>query len=272
MTDLALTTAARLNVVESLEQMTLACAEAIVAGQSVRLDTSTGRFTKANATTVAEARAYGMAVRSAAAGEGVTAIRRGVIDGYALAALNYDADVFLSDTDGMPADAPGEITTVIGKVIPGAMTALGTAQDKLLRVDYSEGGGGGGLVIESKVTLTSELLAASVDKWVFIADRPYAVTLVTEIHSVVGGSGAVLRPRKVTAAGTDAPGAAAGATVKELTAADIDLTTTVNTTQTPALTATGADLLLAVGDKIGLNLGGTLTGLVGQIVITLEPR
>jgi len=103
-------------------------------------------------------------------------------------------------------------------------------------------------------------------------DRAYAVVLIEEIHSVVGGSGAVVRPRKVTAAGTDAPGAAAGATVKELTAADIDLTTTIDTAQTPALSATGADLLLADGDKIGLNLGGTLTGLVGQLVITLEPR
>jgi hypothetical protein len=32
-----------------------------------------------------------------------------------------------------------------------------------------------------------------------------------------------------------------------------------------------ADLLLADGDKIGLDFSGTLTGLVGQLVIHLKP-
>jgi hypothetical protein len=264
MTDLALVTANRLYLVESLEQMTLPAVEAIVAGQSVRIDTSTGKFTKANGTTAAEKRAYGMALKTVAAGQPVTAVRKGVVDGYDLSGLAYDADVYLSDTDGMPADAAGTVERKIAKVIPAFATTLGTAADKLLRVDYNEGEQSQVLVV------TSELLAASVDKWMFVADRPYQVTGVREIHSVVGGSGAVVRPRKVTAAGTDAPGAAAGTTVKELTAADIGLETTINTTQSPALSATAADLLLAAGDKIGLNLGGTLTGLVGSISIILK--
>ncbi len=267
MTDIALVTANKVEVVESLEQMTLPAAEAITAGMAVRLDTSTGKFTKANATVAAENRAYGIATRTVIAGQAVTAIRRGVMDGWDLSGLDYDALVHLSNTDGRLADAAGTIPSVAGRVIPGSATTLGAAYDKLLHVDFTGEGAGAGV---APVVVTAELLAASVDKWVFVADRPYQVLSVQEVHSVVGGSGAVVRPRKVTAAGTAAPGDSAGATVKELTAADIDLTATINVVQDAALAATAADLLLADGDKIGLNLGGTLTGLVGVIVITLK--
>jgi len=123
----------------------------------------------------------------------------------------------------------------------------------------------------SNFTITTELLAASVDKWVYVANQPCKVVAIREVHSVVGGSGAVVTPRKVTAAGTAAPGDAAGATVIELTAAAIGLETTINVSQTAGLSATAADLLLAVGDKIGLNFAGTLTGLVGSLSIELQP-
>jgi len=269
MADLALITAGILNVMESLEQITLPLAEAINVGQAVRLDTSTGKLTKANATTAAEARAYGILVSKDAAGAVGTALRRGIIDGYNLAALNYDAAIYLSDTDGTLATTAGSETLVVGRMVPATAVTLGTAYDKLLHLDF---GVIGSVMNTAPLIVTTELLAASVDKWVFVADRAYEVVAIEEVHSVVGGSGAVARPRKVTAAGTDAPGAAAGATVKELTAADIDLTATVNVVQEPALTATGADLLLADGDKIGVNMGGTLTGLVGLLTIILEPR
>lgn len=137
MADIALTTAARVEVVESIEQMTLPAAEAITPGAPVRLDTSTGKFTNANGTTTGEARVYGIATGGAAiaAGEPVTAIRQGVMDGFALSGLNYDAAVYLSDTDGRLADAAGTVSTVVGRVIPGTSTTLGTSYDKLLLVD-----------------------------------------------------------------------------------------------------------------------------------------
>lgn len=121
--------------------------------------------------------------------------------------------------------------------------------------------------VESFVT---ELLAASVDKWIYVSRGNSRVLGFREVHSVIGGSGAVVTPRKVTAAGTAAPGDAAGATVKELTTAAIGLETTINVTQTPTNTATAADLLLADGDKIGLNFAGTLTGLVGSLTVYVQ--
>lgn len=266
MADIALVTANKVEVVESFEQMTLPAAEAITAGMAVRVDTN-GKFTKANATIASENRVYGIATRTVAAGQALTAIRKGVMDGWDLSGLAYDAPVYLSDTDGRLADAAGTIPSVAGRVVPGTATTLGTAYDKLLLVDFAANAAGDAI---APVVVTSELLAASVDKWVFVADRAYQVLSVKEVHSVIGGSGAVVRPRKVTAAGTDAPGAAASTTVKELTQADFDLTSTIDTVVSGTLSATASDLLLAAGDKIGLNFGGTLTGLVGVIAITLK--
>jgi hypothetical protein len=152
-----------------------------------------------------------------------------------------------------------------------AVTAVTSVTGATVVASTADGLSQNGNKVADEFAVVTDLMAASVDKWVFVADRAYQVIGFKEVHSVVGGSGAVVRPRKVTAAGTAAPGDAAGATVKELTTADIDLTATVNVVQTPTVSATAADMLLAAGDKIGLNLGGTLTGLVGQLVIFLRP-
>lgn len=94
------------GVVEATQSRTLPAGEAITAGQAVRIDTSTGKFTKANATSEAEARVYGIAANTAAAGFPVQAVRRGVLDiGNGLGGMSYDADVYLSNTDGGIADA-----------------------------------------------------------------------------------------------------------------------------------------------------------------------
>jgi hypothetical protein len=134
MANLSVVTAGKIEVVESIEQMTLPAAEAIVAGAPVRQDTTSGRFTNANGTTAPESRAYGIATRSVAAGEAVTAIAQGVLDGFDLSALAFDAAIFLSDTDGRLADAAGTVSVTAGRVIPGTSATLGTAHDKLLRV------------------------------------------------------------------------------------------------------------------------------------------
>lgn len=135
MTDIALVTANTVHVVESVIQMTLPAAEAITAGNAVRIDTTAGTFTKANGTTAGEARIYGIAVKTVAAGLPVTAIRKGVMDGWDLSTLNYDAAVYLSNTDGTLADGAGSVSTVVGRVIPTTSETLGTSYKKILFVD-----------------------------------------------------------------------------------------------------------------------------------------
>lgn len=134
MADLALVTADRVRIVESIEQMTLPAAEAITAGMAVRVDPTTGRFTKANGSAAGEARIWGIADQTVIAGQTLTAIRRGVMDGWDLDGLDYDDPVYLSNTDGILADTAGTVSTVIGRVIPGTSATLGNAYDKLLHI------------------------------------------------------------------------------------------------------------------------------------------
>lgn len=262
MADIALVTAARVRIVESILQATLPAAETIVAGAPVRIDTS-GKFANGNATTAIEADAYGAASRSVVAGEALTAVRLGVLDGYALSGVHGSA-VYLSDTDARIATTAGTFVNRIGTVIPGWAQQVGVAADKFLLVDFQSGAGATG----GMFTVTDDLIAASVDEWVFVAPAACQLVAIGEIHNVVGGSGAAVTPRRVTAAGTDAPGASAGATVIELTAAAIDLTATINVAQSPAVETTAGANVFAAGDKLGHNFAGTLTGLVGKIAYT----
>jgi len=135
MATIALVTANRVEIVESIRQMTLPAAEAITAGAPVRLDTSAGKFTNANGTTAPEARIWGIATRTVVAGEPLTAIRNGVLDGFDLSGMAYDAAVYVSDTDGRLDTAAGTVSTVVGRVIPGTGTTIGTAFDKVLSVE-----------------------------------------------------------------------------------------------------------------------------------------
>jgi hypothetical protein len=135
MANIALVTANKVSVVESIMQMTLPAAEAITAGAIVRIDTTTGRFTNANASSAGEARVYGVAARTVPAGMPVTAIRKGVMDGFNLDSQAYDAAIYASNTDGIMADAAGTTSLVVGRVIPGTSNNIGAGHDKLLFVD-----------------------------------------------------------------------------------------------------------------------------------------
>jgi hypothetical protein len=140
MADIALTTASdtEIDIVGFPEtQLTVPAAEAISAGNAVRFDATTGKFTKANGTTTTEANIYGIATRTVAAGEAVTAVRRGVLDGFALSGRDFGAPIYLSDTDGALGETAGTVSTIVGRVIPGTSTTLGTTFDKLLFVNLA---------------------------------------------------------------------------------------------------------------------------------------
>lgn len=130
---IAVATAGKVHVVESIEQATLPAAEAILAGAIVRIDTD-GKFTNGNGTSTTENRIYGVATKSVIAGQPVTAIAKGVMDGFTFSQA-YDAILYASDTDGRIGDAAGTASKIIGRVIPGWAETLGTAAAKLLRVE-----------------------------------------------------------------------------------------------------------------------------------------
>lgn len=133
MADIAVATAGRIHIVESIQQKTLLATEAIVAGAPVRIHTD-GKWTNANGTSAGEARVWGIATKSVAANEAVTAVRRGILDGFTFSQA-YDAAIYLSDTDGRLGDTAGTVSTVIGRVVPGPATVIGASYDKLLSVE-----------------------------------------------------------------------------------------------------------------------------------------
>lgn len=123
-----------LVVGDSEHQFTGPAAEAISAGQYVRLNTSSGKIALGNGTSAAEVGyTRGIALMSAAANEALTMATAGaIVDlGDALDALAFDAAVYVSDTDGTLADAAGTTSSIVGRVVPGFAA---TTPDKLLKL------------------------------------------------------------------------------------------------------------------------------------------
>ena len=125
--------AADVSPVVVIEQMTAPASETITAGDYVRLNTSTGKAEPGNGSTTAEVRRGGIALTSAGTNETVTYMKRGTVDlGDALGTLAFDADIYVSDTDGLLADSAGTVSRVVGTV----EAAWGnTSADRVLRVD-----------------------------------------------------------------------------------------------------------------------------------------
>lgn len=151
MADLALVTSGRLNPVSGIAnghvQYSFEAEEQINVGQVFRINTSTGKATKANASSLAEAAQvtslgnfdstlYVAIDQARQGGNGVTGMKKGLLDGYDLSALAYGAKVYLSNTDGALADAAGTNSTLVGRVHPAAYTGTPSGADKLLAIDF----------------------------------------------------------------------------------------------------------------------------------------
>lgn len=148
-----------------------------------------------------------------------------------------------------------------GVTQPGNVASIGV--DSTLDSIVFNGSGSRNVVPKS-IYVTIPINASSVDTNVWIAPTAHQIVSISEVHSVVGGASAAVDVKKCT--GTTAP--ASGTTV--FASSTIDLTATINTNQTPTLTATVATLKLAAGDRIAFDFSGTLTGLVGVVVIQLK--
>ena len=96
---------------------------------------ATGKVAATDADADATADAWGVTARDCVAGEAVTVIRQGLVDGLTLDSLNYGATLYVSGTAGRIADAAGAAEKVVGHVLPVAGTTIGVAADKLFYVD-----------------------------------------------------------------------------------------------------------------------------------------
>lgn len=120
--------------VQVIEQMTGPAGAALAPGDVVRLDTTTGKFVKAQGTAAPNAAAVGVVLTTAkAANQTVTVLRQGLLNvGDALTAAAFQASIYIGDTAGVLSDTAGTSTKVVGTVVPAWGAA---AVDKLLRVD-----------------------------------------------------------------------------------------------------------------------------------------
>jgi hypothetical protein len=141
MADLTLKDATRkwidIHGVGGIEQRTKLAMEAISCGDAVREDTTGGGWTKANGTTAAEARAWGLAGKTVVAGQGLTAYRKGIVDIFDLSSLAYDDKVYLSDTDGKLGTTAGTVSTVVGRVTGVHDQVLGGSETKVLALEFT---------------------------------------------------------------------------------------------------------------------------------------
>lgn len=137
MADIALDTADRVEVVESRRQLSCIALEAIEAGAPCRIDPTTGKARNGNGTDMTEGPVYGIALRSVAAGEAVTLLAEGILDGFDFTDQDFNEEIFLSDTDGRLADAAGTKAILIGRIVPGNANLLGATADKLLDVNVA---------------------------------------------------------------------------------------------------------------------------------------
>lgn len=245
------------------QTMTLPAAEAITAGAPVRLvpsSTGAGRWTNAKATAYDEADAWGLATRTAVAGETITAVRRGIVDGLDVSSLDYGAIVFLSDTDGRVADAHGTLIRPIGRVIPATAVPLGTAYDRLLELDFS---------MPERVFYvphTALLVADQIDQTVFLATRACQLIGASEVHKTAE-SGGTLHIQLTRQQSTEAP-ASGDALLTNNTNAGFDGTGTAETVQAGTLISTVATKQFAVGDRLGWDYTGDTAGELAGVHIT----
>jgi hypothetical protein len=97
------------------EIMDVILTEAVEAGQPL-YQLSTGKFGLADANGAGKQQIRGLALKSGAAGQAVSMLKKGHVAGFAVSGMNADAAVYLSDTVGELADGAGTMTVNCGRV------------------------------------------------------------------------------------------------------------------------------------------------------------
>lgn len=123
----------KLEIIESNMQDTPITAEPTMPG-AVRLVPASGKIAKAKGDIAANARVYGLATRKSPGGAPNTVIRQGVVGGYDLTGVPFDAPVYV-DNDGDLSTTAGTVPVVVGRVIALNANLMGTLPDKAIAVE-----------------------------------------------------------------------------------------------------------------------------------------
>lgn len=135
MSALTYVTAGKIEVVESIMQHTGVAGEDLTAGIAGRINSS-GNIVKANSATAATNDAIGIVTRTVKAGNPVTLITIGVVDGFDLSGLAFGDPVFVNDTTGALGTAAGSVSLNVGTVVSAHANDIGQSVHKVLRVNF----------------------------------------------------------------------------------------------------------------------------------------
>ena len=123
------------------------------------------------------------------------------------------------------------------------------------------------LSTEQYIVATHHIASSVADVQFFIAPVKCEVVAVREVHAVAGSDGSAVTGTIRRCQGTEA--ATAG---DDLLSATINLRGSPFDEQTPALTATTANLTLETGNRLSLDVTGTTTNLAGVTITVLLKR
>ena len=90
-------------------------AETVTAGQVLYLNSS-GTWSLADGSATGTAQVRGMALGGGGAGQAIAIIKKGLVAGFTLSGMAYDARAYLSDTAGGLDTANGTVNVVCGRV------------------------------------------------------------------------------------------------------------------------------------------------------------
>ena len=119
---------------EDSEIYDMVAGTALTLGQAVRFNPTTGRAVLAGGGTAVLSKARGIASApgTVGAGQAVSVIKRGYVQGYDVSALDYGAIIYLENGLGEIGTAPGTVSVAIGTV--GALPD--STATKCLYVDF----------------------------------------------------------------------------------------------------------------------------------------
>jgi len=180
-----------------------------------------------------------------ASGKKVTAYLEAVVDGFTDATAGGVA--YLSDTAG------GYGATVSSTSEQKVGEFISTTEAYVAPHRFSE-----------KLSVSLNFAAAGVAFIFFVAPFRCRVTKISEVHATVAGQAGTLTVERLQ--GTEAP--AAGDDL--LATTKVDLTATINTVQSPALTATVANLVLEVGNRLALKVASGSAASLANAALTVE--
>lgn len=118
---------------------------------------------------------------------------------------------------------------------------------------------------DSGYVITHNVFASTVDMTIFTANASYKIAAISYTPSVAGSDVGAVTLAVMKCTGTQAP--SAGTITHSGTA---NLKGTADTVQDLTLSATAANLQLADGERLAIDVTGVLTAVVGSLTVVLK--